>query len=417
MKKRERNYDWKDGLRLSGTLVLLLALCVTTVGGCFGRLRVQAARPSEVQEEIPADSALYVQGVTLNPTELYNRALKQTVYLSWSETDAEGKVVNAASGAGIILTWDGYILTNAHCVSEAKTVGAEVTVELSDGRTFPAKILGADTDTDVALLKIEAFGLNPATIGNQKSVQPCQTVYVMGHPDQDLKFTMTSGIVSALDREITFSDGTTLSMFQLDAAVNPGNSGGPVFNAQGYVVGMTTAKYVNLNTEGIGFAIPAEAAIKLAEELKLYGYVRNRPLLGVTVQNALEGDIAEGSPAGARVYSAEEGLPGAKAGLRKDDVIIALDDHKIGSMQDLLDVKKGYHAFDTVTLKVWRNGEILLMKLTFDEVTPEHPTGTVEVEPEEADTPPEETPTEEPASEETTDPANAETSPESAQND
>lgn len=410
MKKRERNHDWKDGLRLSGTLLLLAALCVSTVGGCFGGVRIQAAR-SAAAPEVAADSALYYPGFTLDPTELYHRALKQTVYLSWSETDADGKVVNAASGAGIILTRDGYILTNAHCVSEAISAGAEVTVELSDGRTFPATILGADTDTDVALIKIEALGLNPAVIGNQKTVQPCQTVYVMGHPDRDLKFTMTSGIVSALDREITFSDGTTLSMFQLDAAVNPGNSGGPVYNAQGYVVGLTTAKYVNLTTEGIGFAIPAEAAIKIAEELKQYGYVRNRPLLGVTVQNALEGDVAEGSPAGARVYSVEEGLSGAKAGLQKDDVIVALDYHDIASMQDLLDAKKGYHAFDTVMLKVWRDGEILQLWLTFDEVTPEHPTGTVEIEPEEAEAPTEELPPEDDEA------AEAETSPKDAQND
>ena len=386
MNRNERGYRIKEGLFLNGTLVLLLALCVLILGGCFWGMRIQPLRV-QAAPEVAADSALYVPGTTLDPAEMYDRALKQTVYLSWSKMNADGKVVNAASGAGIILSRDGYILTNAHCVSEAKTSGAEVTVELSDGRTFPAKILGADTDTDIALLKIEAYDLTPAAIGSQRSVQPCQPVYVMGHPDQELKFTMTCGIVSALDREITFSDGTTLSMFQVDAAVNPGNSGGPVFNAQGYVVGMTTAKYVNITTEGIGFAIPAEGAIKIAEELKQYGYVRNRPLLGVTVQNALEGDVAEGSPTGARVYSVEEGLPGAKAGLRKDDVITAMGKKEITSMQDLLDAKKDYRAFDTVTLKVWRAGETLLLRLTFDEVTPEHPTGTVEVEPAETEAP------------------------------
>ena len=410
MNRNERRYRIKEGLFLNGTLVLLLALCVLILGGCFWGIRIQPLR-AQAALEVAADSALYVPGISLDPAELYNRAMKQTVFLSWTKTDADGKVLKSSSGAGIVLTQDGYILTNAHCVSEAKTDGVEVTVELSDGQTFPAKILGADSDTDVALIKIEAYGLTPAAIASQRSVQPCQPVYVMGHPDQELKFTMTSGIVSALDREITFSDGTTLSMFQVDAAVNPGNSGGPVYNAQGYIVGMTTAKYVNLPTEGIGFAIPAEAAVKIAEELKLYGFVRNRPLLGVTVQNALEGDVAEGSPAGARVYSVEEGLPGAKAGLQKDDIITAMGKKEITSMQDLLDAKKDYHAFETVKLTVWRSGVLLQLRLTFDEVTPEHPTGTVEVEPEESEAPAEGLPPEEDQA------ALPETFPGAAQND
>ncbi len=377
MRDHRNEKSGKKGLLLCGSFVLMMALGVSVVGGCFRGVRLAPTRNVIMQETVMADSALYLPGNSLDPTELYNRALRQTVYLSWETFDTKSEQTGMVSGAGIILSQDGYILTNAHCVSGANEDEREITVELYDGREFIAEVICADVETDIALLKIEASGLSAAQIGSVQSVKPCQQVYVMGHPAEELKFTITSGIISGLDREITFEDGTSLRMFQLDAAVNPGNSGGPVYNAQGFVIGMTTAKYVDMNTEGIGFAIPMEAAVRTAEDLREYGFVRGRPLMGITVQNAAPGTHREDAPGGARVFIIEEGLCGEKAGLKKGDIIIGMDEHEITCMQDLMDVKTLYRAFETVILKVWRNGEVLELPLTFDEATPEHPTGTV----------------------------------------
>ena len=370
--------SWKTGLRLTAVFLLLLALAVSLFGGSV--LHIQVLNRNGQTVISGAENAAYWVEAGISPTALYNRAVSQTVYLSWEARDESGAVTGTVSGAGIIISADGYILTNAHCVSDAQAAGETPEVELYNGKRYSCVIVGTDTDSDIALLKIEASGLFPALIGSAENLAPCQTVYVMGHPDAQLKFTITSGIISALDRTITFPDGTTLDMFQVDAAVNPGNSGGPVYNEQGQVIGVTTAKYATLMTEGIGFAIPMEKAVELASDLKLYGYVRNRPLMGIVIKDAEANDLTEGSPAGALVYSVEEGLPGDRAGLHVGDVIIGIDGKEIGSMQDLLDAKRPYHAFDTVTLRVWRDGEIMELAFTFDEVTPEHPTGSQIIE-------------------------------------
>ena len=384
--------SWKAGLRLTITFLLLLALAVSLLGGGVLRVKVQ---PRDVQKPISgADSAAYWDDSGIHPQEVYNRAINQTVYLSWEQKDAEGHVMGTVSGAGIILSTDGYILTNAHCVTDAQAAGETPAVELYNGKAYDCVIVGVDTDSDVALLKIDARGLYPAAVGSMEQVAPCQTVYVMGHPDEQIKFSITGGIISGLNRTITFSDGTTLDMFQIDAAVNPGNSGGPVYNTRGQVIGMTTAKYATLMTEGIGFAIPMEKAVELASDLKEYGYVRKRPLMGIVVRDIEAGDVSEDSPAGALVYSVEAGLPGDRAGLLAGDVIIGMDDAEIASMQDLLNAKRAYHAFETVTLRVWRSGEVMELAFTFDEVTPEHPTGSTVIVLE-----PEEEPEEEPETE------------------
>ena len=328
----------------------------------------------------------------MDPTKLYDRACRQTVYIYLNLKDADGQD-HTVSGSGIIVSQDGYILTNAHCVSDAKSAGLPMQVELYDGRTFTGTIVGADSETDVALLKIEANGLQAAALSTAK-LKNCQTIYVMGHPDIDLKYTMTRGIVSGQDRKVDFSDGNELRMFQIDAAVNPGNSGGPVYDIYGAVVGMVTAKYMSLTSEGLGFAIPIQDAVTIAADLKEFGYVKGRPLLGITAIGVVEGQLKTGSPAGVMVHSAEKGLPGDIAGFIKGDIIVSVGGKTVSSMEDLTRVKKEFKAGDTVKIRFWRDGEYLETYMTFAEVTPEHPTGPVEIEeenagPSEWDLPPE----------------------------
>ena len=339
-------------------LLLILGLSAGVVGLSLSGVRIVREPAEEVRAlgtVLEADLTSRWYGVELDPETLYERACSQTVYIYW-EGKLEDGGTQALSGSGIIITSDGYILTNAHCLTDAQAAGDSMQVELYDGRTFEGQIVGADTETDV-----------------------------MGHPDENLKFSMTTGIISGLDRVVEFSDGTVLDMFQIDAAVNPGNSGGPAFDAYGNVIGMVTAKYVSLTTEGIGFAIPVKNAISIAEYLKEYGYVPGRPLFGITVMNVTEGLIRPESPAGAMVYSAEPGLPGEQAGFIKGDIIVSIDGKTVASLDDLSRIKQDYRAGDTVLIRFWRDGEYLETTLTFAEETPEHPTGpvTIEEEPDE----------------------------------
>jgi len=255
--------------------------------------------------------------------------------------------------------------------------------ELYDGTVYEAAIIGADTVTDIALMKVEARGLSAASIGSSKKIKGCDTVYAMGNPGENMTFSMTSGIISGLDRDISFSDGTTLHMFQIDASVNPGNSGGPVYDVHGKVIGVVTAKYMDIGTEGIGFAIPIDDAMAIAGELKEYGYVKGRPLMGITVQSIAANYITDGSPAGAIIFSVEKGLSGERAGLLRADIIVGIDGTEISSLEDLTVVKEKYKAGDTVTVRVWRKGEFLETQMTFDEVTPEHAVGSVSIDEEE----------------------------------
>ncbi len=369
------------------SLAVLLVLCLGAgvIGLSFAGASIVPKENLSLREPaaaaIDVDLSGYNSGKEMDPVKLYDRACRQTVYLYLKFQDADGKD-HTVSGTGIIVSSDGYILTNAHCVSDAREREMPMQVELFDGRTFEGTIVGADTETDVALLKIEANGLNAATLSKAK-LMGCQTIYVMGNPDKDLKFSMSKGIVSGLDRTIDLEDGNVIQMFQLDAAVNPGNSGGPVYDVYGAVVGMVTAKFMSLTAEGLGFAIPIQDAAAIAGELKEYGFVRGRPLMGITAIGIEAGLLKTGSPAGVMVHSAEEGLPGSRAGFIKGDIIVSIDGKAITSMDDLTRVKKDYKAGDTVKIRFWRDGEYLETYLTFDEVTPEHPTGPVAVEDEE----------------------------------
>ena len=360
-------------------LLLVLALSLTLVRVAFAGVHlVPSAGNGGGGESFfrRADLALWGQE-EMDPYELYQRACAATVYISWERKDEATGSVSHIAGSGMVISGDGYILTNAHCVAEAYSLGLPVTVELDNGSTYPAVIVGCDSETEVALLKIEARGLVSVSVDVSSRLRPCDKVYAMGHPDSDLKFTITSGILSDTDRYVTFSGGIRLHMLQFDAPVSPGNSGGPLFNAAGSVIGMVTAKYSALDAEGVGFALPIGEALDVAAILKEHGYVTGRPLIGITVNNVHAGMLRSDSPDGVLIHDVEPGLAADRAGLQPKDVIIGINETVIASLDDLTEVKKQFHAFDTVVVRFWRMGEIMETKLTFDEVTPEHPTGTV----------------------------------------
>lgn len=373
---------------LSGfALLLILALSLGLVRLAWSGARLVPAADAGKNSFAGStvSSGLASWGLEMDPNAIYEQSCAHTVYLYWTQKNENTGVTSTISGTGIVISTDGYILTNAHCVADAQSGGKTVTVEFYDGRSYEAAIVGCDSETEVALLKIDATGLTAAPIDVSCRLKPCDRVYVMGHPGDELKYTMTSGIVSALDRSITFnSAGVTLHMFQFDAPVSPGNSGGPIYNDEGSVVGVVTAKYTALDSEGVGFAIPIGEALDVAALLRQYGYVTGRPLFGITVTNVHAGMLREDSPDGVLIHDVEPGLAADRAGLLPKDVIVGINGDAITSLEDLDAVKKQYHAFDTVIVRFWRMGEYMETKLTLDEVTPAHPTGSVPAPAEEA---------------------------------
>lgn len=334
----------------------------------------------------PASASSALSGAYITGQEVYALGCQQVVGINVEMTAAgtlgqeSGGVV---SGAGIIITEDGYILTNYHVVEAAVTGGYDITVMFNDGTTYTAAFVGHESDeSDVAVIKIDAAGLNAATIGDSNKMVVGETIYAIGNPLGELTYTVTSGIVSAMDRAITFTDSetgatdTTINMFQIDAAVNAGNSGGPVYNGKGEVIGIVTAKYDSAYTdygttiEGIGFAIPINDAIDIAVDLIEYGYVAGKPSFGIEVRTISSAEAEYYSlVVGAYVATVYEDSAADKAGIQVGDIITQLGDTEITSFSDLSSAKKDYSAGDTAKITVYRKGEYMELELTFDEAT------------------------------------------------
>jgi len=270
-------------------------------------------------------------------------------------------------GSGFIISSDGYILTNYHVIELARNNDLPVSVVLSDGTSYHAEIVGFEASNDVAVLKIDAEGLNPALIGNSDNIRVGQTIYAIGNPFGDLVYTMTDGIISALDRVVSV-EGKSISAFQFSAAVHRGNSGGPIYNTSGEVLGIVTAKVVRENIEGIGFAVPINDAIEIAADLIEHGYISGRPLIGITGQNVSSGHADYyGWEIGVYVRGVNPDSAADTAGIAVGDIITALYDKEVDSMDSLKFALRSYKAGDTTTITVWRNGDSIDLTITFDE--------------------------------------------------
>ena len=316
-----------------------------------------------------------VSGESLTANEVYQLACEQVVGIQVpiTTTNIFGQTTSGAvAGSGFIISEDGYILTNYHVISDAAEYNYDINVMLHDGTTYKATLVGGEPDNDVAVIKIEANGLNAASIGDSSSMQVGQTVYAVGNPLGELDYSMTSGIVSALDRVIATDSSTSINMFQVDTAINSGNSGGPVYDAAGRVIGIVTAKYSESGVEGLGFAIPINDAMDIAKQLMDQGYVSGKAYLGIGVQD-IDSRYAQyyNIPMGAYVASVEEGSCAEKAGLTAGDVITAVNDTEVTSSSELKTALKDYNAGDTVKLTVYRSGKSSEVSVTLDEYVPQ----------------------------------------------
>ena len=350
----------------------------------------------------PTGRPLTVQTSTgsgvLSGSEIYEKVVHSCVGVVTpiTQTNIFGQEVSTPiSGSGFIITEDGYILTNYHVVEEANKMNYPIKVATYSGDEYDAVIVGYDEENDVALIKIDATGLSPVTIGSINDTKVGETVYAIGNPLGELTYTFTNGIVSALDREINTESGISINMFQTNVTINSGNSGGPIINSYGEVIGIASAKYADTGVEGLGFAIPVDDAMKIANDIVTYGFVRGKPYFGITVATAGSSGNGYGYPygfgfgygygqqtgntvSGAEIRAVDENSCAAKAGLEVGNIITKLGDKDIRNQSDLIIAKAAYHAGDTATLTIYRDGEYLEKTIVFDELVLKQNTGSVQ---------------------------------------
>ena len=312
-----------------------------------------------------------VDGQTkMDPATVYASVVNSAVSINCSATSTNifgQQTQTASSGSGFIITEDGYVVTNYHVVSGASSVQ----VTLYNGDTYDATVIGGDSDYDVAVLKINASGLQPVTLGESADVNVGDTVLAIGNPLGELTFSMSQGIVSSCDRAINV-DGTPFNMIQEDCSIISCFSGGPLVYLYGEVVGIVSAKYSSYSSttvEGLGFAIPISDVRSIITDIMENGAVTDKAYMAITAGTMNEQMAAQFNidvTEGVFVYSVVEGGAGEKAGLRLGDVITKLGDKTLTSRQDLSAAMKGYRAGDTVTLTVYRGGQYIEVELTFD---------------------------------------------------
>ena len=383
--KKKKKFNGKRVARSAVALVLAAAMGFAGgfVGAKFGgsgKVVIQQVAPSSTADSasgsdssITAASSSGSSLTTEQVADLVSPSVvvittEQVVYSQWSWYGQNQ--VESGAGSGVIISSDGYILTCAHVVDGASTI----TVTIGD-KDYTATLVGEDTTSDIAVIKIDADGLTPATVGNSDSLKVGQSVMAVRNPLGELGGTVTGGMISALNRSVTIqgsSSVNTMSLIQMDASVSPGNSGGGLFNMNGELVGIVNAKSSSSDAEGLGFAIPINDAIKVAQELLENGYVTGRPYLGITYLAVTDAQTAAQlgvNAYGVYVVEVVKGGPAEKAGLQAGDRIVSVDGTEIASKDDLGTLMQKHAAGDTLSITIARDGQMQTVNVTLGEKT------------------------------------------------
>ena len=377
-KKRRR----KSGNIARSAVALVLAAAMGFVGGFVGARVGNTGGKVVIQQVAPSSTSSSDSGsasavntasgmTTAQVSEMVSPSVvvittEQVVYSQWSWYGQSQ--VESGAGSGVIISSDGYILTCAHVVSGA----SNITVSIGD-KDYPATLVGEDTTSDIAVVKVDATGLTPATVGNSDNLKVGESVMAVGNPLGELGGTVTSGIVSALNRSVTIqgtSSTNTMSLIQMDASVSPGNSGGGLFNMNGELIGLVNAKSSSSDAEGLGFAIPINDAIKVAQDLLENGYVSGRPYMGITYLAVTDAQTAAQlnvNAYGVYVVDVVQGGPADKAGLKTGDRIVSIDGTEIAQKDDLGTLIQQHAAGDTLSITVAREGQMQTVSLTLGE--------------------------------------------------
>ena len=311
--------------------------------------------------DAPAGVIAAPTGDVLTPAQVYAMNVNSVVMV-YNKVNS-----GTSTGSGFILSTDGYVVTNYHVVEGQ----GKLTVVTNDKTEHTAALIGYDQPNDVALLKVEAEGLQAVALGSSDALVVGDQVVAIGNPLGELTATQTVGYVSAKERDVT-TDGFAINMIQTDAAINSGNSGGPLFNMYGQVVGITTAKYSGTSAsgasiEGIGFAIPIDDVSGLLSDLANYGYITGA-YLGISVSD-MDANAAAyyGMPVGAYVVEVVTGYCAAEAGIQEKDIIVDLGGHKVTNVNSLSRALRNFSAGDTTTITIYRGGRELVLNITLDE--------------------------------------------------
>ena len=376
-KKRRKH----SGGRIARSAVALVLAAAMGFAGGFVGARVGNAGNKVVIQQVERTDSSAASGTTVSSSGMTTSQVsemvspsvvvittEQVVYSQWSWYGQNQ--VESGAGSGVIISSDGYILTCAHVVSGA----SQITVTIGD-TDYTATVVGEDDTSDVAVLKIDATGLTPATVGDSDSLSVGDSVLAVGNPLGELGGTVTSGIVSALNRSVTIqgsSSTNTMSLIQMDASVSPGNSGGGLFNMNGELIGLVNAKSSSSDAEGLGFAIPINDAIQVAQDLLENGYVSGRPYMGITyiaVTDAQTAAQLNVNAYGVYVVDVVQGGPADKAGLKVGDRIVSIDGTEIASKDDLGTLMQKHAAGDTLSITVARDGQMQTVSVTLGEKT------------------------------------------------
>ena len=332
-------------------------------------LRALEARLDKLDRSAPTAYTPLPAGEVLTPAQVYARNVASVVGITCDSTAVIGgqSIQTTVTGSGFLLSEDGYVVTNYHVVAEAATI----TVVTQDAETHEAALVGRDTTADMALLKVEGEHFQPVTLGSSTELAIGDMVVAIGNPLSALEATQTVGYISGKNREVS-TDNNVVNMLQTDAAINSGNSGGPLFNMRGEVVGITTAKYSGTSAsgasiEGLSFAIPIDDLKKSMEDLMTQGYIRSAYLgiRGMDVEAAAVDTY--GLPKGTYVESVEPEGAAAAAGVQPKDIITALGDHPVDSFNALARALRAFQAGDRTQLTVYRGGQTLVLDITLSE--------------------------------------------------
>ncbi len=368
-KKNKQKHFWMV------VFVALLCCLLSGAMGVGGVLLVQYIQTENVEEVPEVDISHIMQGIRENsvietvevrtdeqmtPAEVYAANVNSTVGITTSvTTNFWGyQTTSAASGSGFIISDDGYILTNYHVIEDSDSIS----VTMYNGDSYAATLIGYDESNDIAVLKIEAEGLVPVILGDSNNLNVGDSVIAIGNPLGELTFTLTSGAISAKDREVTLSGNVTMNLLQTDCAINSGNSGGALFNLYGEVIGVTNAKYSTSSSssasiDNIGFAIPINSIMNIVESIIEKGYI-SKPYIGISVLDVSAETQQYGIPAGAAVQSVTENGPAAQAGLQKGDVITAVDGTTMNS-SELVSYIRLAEPGQQLVFSIYRQGETL----------------------------------------------------------
>lgn len=370
-------------------VALILSLCVGVGGGFLGSYIANdnlastsetssSSKDTSKSNDDKDDSVLKITQASdtdTPPTTIQDvvTKVKDSVVEITTETTTYdtfyGQYVQQSAGSGVIISEDGYIITNNHVIDGA----SDIKIRLTNEKTYEAKLIGKDSTLDVALLKIDEKGLTPATFGNSGKLCVGQTAIVIGNPLGQLGGTVTDGIISALDREIKL-EGKTMNLLQTNAAVNPGNSGGGLFDANGNLIGIIVAKSSSstsgTSVEGLGFAIPVNDVIDILEDLKTKGYVSGKAQLGISYVDVTDQESMfryRVDKMGVYVSSVNEGSAAEKAGIKIYDCITKVDDEEITESTELREIILSHKAGDKIKLTIYRDGKEMEVDVTLDE--------------------------------------------------